>query len=295
MRFAIRALTTLLLFTLMLGSATTGAYAVSTKLKLPHGALDVPTSGTYLYLYSETGDWIGAGLEQLYTSADSTFHLDFPEGSNSESAWLVQGNYVHWWDVQLGAPIGQALLEGSYLGAGRYSFRPDNLPGMDIGGDSRGCNTLTGRFDIDEITRAANGQILTFQATFEQHCEGAVPALFGRLRVESPPLEPVVVDRQGLADRKSDTATVTGTLWCATSGAFDLQIGLFQANPNHDIVEAVATSRIDCVAPSTRWAVVLVPQTGMFQAGDAFVAVDLSQDGARLFVLQTVVQLNSGG
>jgi hypothetical protein len=36
------------------------------------------------------------------------------------------------------------------------------------------------------VSFASTGELLTFEATFEQHCEGFDPALFGRIRIEIP-------------------------------------------------------------------------------------------------------------
>lgn len=69
----------------------------------------------------------------------------------------------------------------AYENATRYPFQSPTLPGLDVSGDGRGCNTLTGRFDILEISYAS-GQISSFAADFEQHCEGGTPALFGSVR-----------------------------------------------------------------------------------------------------------------
>ena len=62
-------------------------------------------------------------------------------------------------------------MEGSYTGALRYPFN-DGAPGLSVSGDGRGCNTLTGQFDVTEISQASTGELLVFDATFEQHCEG---------------------------------------------------------------------------------------------------------------------------
>jgi hypothetical protein len=43
---------------------------------------------------------------------------------------------------------------------------------MDISGNGRGCNTLTGQFTVNSITFWPD-------TTFEQHYEGATPALRG--------------------------------------------------------------------------------------------------------------------
>jgi hypothetical protein len=172
---------------IVLGSAPTAEAAVT----LPPGSIAVPSSGTFLYMNSEPGDYIGQGIEQLYTSDDSTIHGSFSEDGGGFFASVIQGNYDHWWYVDIAAPPGEPLVEGSYTGALRYPFN-DSAPGLDVSGDGRGCNTLTGQFDVNEISHASTGELLVFDATFEQHCEGADPALYGRIRIENPPPPPDV-------------------------------------------------------------------------------------------------------
>jgi hypothetical protein len=166
---------------LVAGVPTAGASVV-----LPPGGITVPSSGTFLYMNSEPGDYIGGAIEQLYTSADTAINASLPEGGSLFNASAIQGQYTHWWYVDIAAPQGQPLAVGSYTGAVRYPFNPPGS-GLSISGDGRGCNTLTGAFDVNELSYAPTGELLVFDATFEQHCEGGPAALFGRIRIENPP------------------------------------------------------------------------------------------------------------
>ncbi|HEX6674189.1 MAG TPA: HYR domain-containing protein [Actinomycetes bacterium] len=187
-RLRLRALVTALAsVAILLGSASSAGASVT----LPPGSIAVPSSGTFLYMNSEPGDYIGQGIEQLYTSDDSTIQGSFSQDGGGFFASVIQGNYDHWWYVDLAATPGEPLVEGSYTGALRYPFN-DGAPGLSVSGDGRGCNTLTGQFDVNQISRASTGELLVFDATFEQHCEGADPALFGRIRIENPPPPPDV-------------------------------------------------------------------------------------------------------
>ena len=94
--------------------------------------------------------------------------------------------------MNIAAPPGQPLVVGSYTGAVRAAFRPPGTPGLDVYGDGRGCNTVTGQFDVNEIWYALTGELMVFDATFEQHCEGGIAALFGRIRIENAPPPPDV-------------------------------------------------------------------------------------------------------
>lgn len=162
--------------------------AAAATVALPPATLTIPSSGTFLYMNSQPGDYIGGGQEHLYTSADSAINGNLSGGYFSAS--VIQGAYTHWWYVNLAAPAGQPLSIGSYEGAVRWPFQPPGSPGLSIYGDGRGCNTLTGRFDVNALEYAPTGELLVFEADFEQHCEGGSAALFGRIRIENAPPPP---------------------------------------------------------------------------------------------------------
>jgi hypothetical protein len=269
------------------------------KVTLPHGSVTVPRSGTFLYLNSDPGDYVGGGIEQLYTSADSTFnHTYFPPGTDLLRVWLEQGGYVHWWVVDIAAPVGQALAIGSYNGAVVSSFRTETTPGLDVVGDGRACGTLTGRFDVEEISRYDTGDLRVFQATFESHCEGAAAGLYGRIRIEDgPPLsESVSIDTHGAVDNKTGVATVTGTVWCSEALAIDLTVGLFQGIANRPVVFGLSTTHFDCVAPYSTWSATVIPDSGAFQSGNVYASVNASSGGVGFYISPDplVVHLDAG-
>ena len=78
----------------------------------------------------------------------------------------------------MSAPPNTSLVPGVYENALRYPFN-GNQPGLSIYGDGRGCNTLSGRY----IVATANQSPLSFEASFEQHCEGGDAALVGQIRI----------------------------------------------------------------------------------------------------------------
>lgn len=45
-----------------------------------------------------------------------------------------------------------------------------------------GCTSVTGSFTLTNI-RYANDQLMDFDLTFEQHCNGTAPALRGNIHV----------------------------------------------------------------------------------------------------------------
>ncbi len=90
-----------------------------------------------------------------------------------------------WWSLDFKAPNGAELTPGPYEGAARYPFQSPATPGLDVSGSGRGCNNLTGRFDVLEAVYGADGSVQRFAADFEQHCEGGAPALRGSVRFNS--------------------------------------------------------------------------------------------------------------
>ena len=54
----------------VLVAAIVAAPSAGATVTLPPGSIPIPESGTFLYMNSQPGDYIGGGTEQLYTSAD---------------------------------------------------------------------------------------------------------------------------------------------------------------------------------------------------------------------------------
>ncbi len=134
-------------------------------------------AATYIYFRSEPGDYIGQGIEQTFTTEDGVFIA-----SNSLNVVTIDFDGSSWWTLDFAAPEGQQLQPGPYEEATRYPFQSPTGPGLSIYGDGRGCNTLTGRFDVLEAVYTVSGEIERFAADFEQHCEGDEAALFGSVR-----------------------------------------------------------------------------------------------------------------
>jgi VCBS repeat-containing protein len=60
--------------------------------------------------------------------------------------------------------------------------RQGGVPGLNVSGNGRGSNTLTGNFTVTQALYAADGKVLRFAASFEQHSEGLAPALTGEIK-----------------------------------------------------------------------------------------------------------------
>lgn len=144
----------------------------------------VSAQTTRLFLDSQPGDFIGGGIEQTFTEADGVFFAS-RNFDNGVSVRFNTPNFSHWWQVDFAAANEAPLTVGVYEGAIRFPFQGSGQPGLSVSGDGRGCNTLTGRFEVHEVAYAPSGEVVSFAADFEQHCEGNPAALFGTVLVNA--------------------------------------------------------------------------------------------------------------
>lgn len=136
-----------------------------------------------MHFQSDAGDYIGGGTLKVWTLAESNFSIS---GTNGDLHASVSGK-GDWWYLEFRAPSNGNLHAGVFVNAERAPFVTVKAPGLDIDGDGRGCNTLTGTFDIKSISWTSAATVSELDITFEQHCEGGVPALRGELWIGTQP------------------------------------------------------------------------------------------------------------
>jgi hypothetical protein len=140
---------------------------------------------TSLTMNSQPGDYIGQGQNYDLTLANTVFTL--AADRSGIEAFLTTGSDVPW-TVDIVAPAGQALADGTYLHAAEYPGN-GNSPGLSVYGDSRGCNSITGSFKIKQIAfSAADGSLRNFDGTFTQYCDNDTGALTGELKYDAEPV-----------------------------------------------------------------------------------------------------------
>lgn len=138
---------------------------------------DLPSTGNYVYLDSDPGDYIGLGREYLYTPSDAVISVTEEAGILSVR---VDGNER--WNGEFTGPDAMDALEaGYYPDLERYPFHSPLWGGLSWSGQGRGSNTLTGWFVVDSVTYD-QGVLKAIELRFEQHSEGGVPALHGSMR-----------------------------------------------------------------------------------------------------------------
>ena len=137
--------------------------------------------GNVIFFNGDSGDYIYSGVQTItqgqWSANVSTSEVHISVDPSDESQGM-------WWDLyfetsKIPAPITTQVYEG----AERWPFESTGHPGLDVSGDGRGCNTVTGRFQVESLV-TNNGALTSFTATFEHHCEGGTPALRGCVHYE---------------------------------------------------------------------------------------------------------------
>jgi hypothetical protein len=141
-----------------------------------------------LYLDGDPSDYIHPGVATITSAAWTP--SSSPTGStqpDTVSVHLVPTNSMQglWWDADFSSKqLGQPLELRAYPGAQRLPFAMLGHPGLEVTGDGRGCNTITGSFIVYELQTDSSGTLHAFTASFIQYCEGGTAALRGCVHVQ---------------------------------------------------------------------------------------------------------------
>jgi hypothetical protein len=150
---------------------------------VPAQAAASPTS--FVTMFSDPGDWIGGGTQRLFDPSDASMSvIGTPADVSVDVSGGTLGDY---YTLEFAAAPGHSLAPGVYVDAQRAPFREAGHPGIDIYGSGRGCNTISGLFEVRDIGVNGAGNVNRLWLVYEQHCEGANAALFGEVRLGEPP------------------------------------------------------------------------------------------------------------
>lgn len=197
----------------------------------------------FVYLNSQPGDWIGQGQQQTLTTADGTFSVLADAGGVDISFEGFDPGIF--WDLSFGPPTGKTFTRGEYEGAQRFAFHAPPKPGIDVYGDGRGCGTDAGRFLVSDLAFAQDGSLERFAVDFEQHCEGAPPALYGSVRYNS---SVTVVPRFSIGDAvalKGNVGTHAANVLLSLSMPSDKLVSV-----HYDTADGTAIQGVDYVRSS---------------------------------------------
>ena len=230
-----------------------------------------------LTMESDAGDYVGGGSSYAYTTDNGD---GFDSTANGSTVRLsVSGANGDWWFLEFAAPAGQSLVEGSYSGATRAPFREPGAPGLDVGGNGRGCNELTGTFTVLQADLGPSNYLERFGATFEQHCEGGLPALRGEVWVVNPPAPTplelgVMASPVGTVERLSGTAVVSGSVTCNLPTTVWVAGTLVQRASRTTVSQGAFFLNVAC-SGTTPWEATVRASNGVpFNPGKAALDVD---------------------
>ncbi len=162
-------------------AATVAALATTAALLAATPAAATAPTASYVTIVGG-GDYVGGSTSRLYRADVDSFGVS---GTADRLQISVQHSAPNsWFYVTLSAPTGQVLAPGTYENAAR-SATP-GAPGIDVFGEGRGCNTVSGRFVVRDVHVGGDGVIDRFSGTYESHCEGGVLSTIGEISVNEP-------------------------------------------------------------------------------------------------------------
>jgi hypothetical protein len=152
-----------------------GPQAIAASWWQPAASI-APSSGTYVYLESRPGDWVGAGQNYLFTRSNSTLIKTDATGRVS----LHFGGDKEWFLEFQGMKGMTQLGAGFYGDLMRYPFHNPVVGGLQFSGDHRSCGRSTGWVAVDKITYS--GSIITaLDLRFAQYCDGLGSPQYGKV------------------------------------------------------------------------------------------------------------------
>jgi len=170
---------------------------------------------------SQPGDYVGQGQTITLTSSDATI------SATGDATGIDMTAYgAHSLEAVLAPPTGGALTAGTTYTTTKVGDATNAA--MDVGGDARGCSTSTGTMTVHQISVDGGGQIDALAVTYEQHCDGGTPALFGELRFQSSSgFKADIVDHTSLdfGSQALFTSSVAHSVTITNSGSSNLVLG----------------------------------------------------------------------
>jgi hypothetical protein len=135
---------------------------------------------------SDPEDFVGRGRALTFTLENSLFSANVGnDGSYLSIVIRPKSGTTPVWGFIVTSPNGSAISPGTYT---TIRSPVSDSWSADFGGDGRGCGRITGRMVVHAFDFIAVNQALKhFRASFEQHCEGASPALRGEVAVLADP------------------------------------------------------------------------------------------------------------
>lgn len=106
--------------------------------------------------------------KEYYLPSDSGYiNSTLNAETSSVTFRFINDSTYSFWSVTFRSPVGQSLSPGlEYLGAARFQFENNGGPTLDISGDGRGSNQVSGSFKVLELTWTPKGHVATAAVDF---------------------------------------------------------------------------------------------------------------------------------
>lgn len=140
---------------------------------------------TRISFHGDAGDLITGGQAYRFTTHAAVF--DFSRNHDDGMSARIDGDTFWYFDAAI--PAGTPFRPGTYLNATRFPSQDDASPGLNFAGGGHACHTITGQFTVHQAKFDDAGQPAKLSMSFEQHCEGEVPATYGELLLNAVPPE----------------------------------------------------------------------------------------------------------
>jgi hypothetical protein len=135
---------------------------------------------TFVTMTSQPGDFVGQGKTYNYGGSSVTAKV-ITGGVETNTVEIDISQFGDTWTLDFAAPNQAQLVPGTYLNATRWPFQAPGVPGLDVSGEGRGANTLTGQFTVTQAVYDASGNIVSFAASFVQYADGSNASLSGQV------------------------------------------------------------------------------------------------------------------
>jgi hypothetical protein len=157
---------------------------------------NIATTAT-VYLRGEPGSWVSGAVGAPEATWIHGVQGLFFGATNFDQGATITYNDGNFWSFEFAAPTynpitntntGQPLQVGFYANATRFPFNSPTVPGLNVSGNGRGNNQLSGWFNVLEVSYGASGSISALAVDFRQYDEDLTqsgPSLYGSLRFNS--------------------------------------------------------------------------------------------------------------
>jgi hypothetical protein len=191
----------------------TNARGASAQTRFTVTESDAPRVGSFMSLTGQPGAGV-LGNRSVSLADGATYSASIVYNS-IVAINAVSGDSTESWSLWFGAPDRQRLVPGVYTNAVRAAFAGPGQPGLDISGNSSGCNQVSGSFDVLQALYGPDGTPVLFDATFSESCETSSPAFTGEIHYVAPTWVPPVI---AVGDQTYTEADVN-------AGVYTVQLG----------------------------------------------------------------------